>query len=59
MHSNEKKGRERGNERRKEGKGKYDINQCIKEQSYGIESTGGKEQGRTDMCSFDDKEIKH
>lgn len=30
-----------------------------KEQSNITESAGGMEQGHEDMCSFDDKEIRH
>lgn len=30
-----------------------------KEQSNVTESAGGMEQGHEDMCSFDDKEIRH
>lgn len=49
-------------EGRKGGKGMVSIKQLSdteKEQSDDTESAGGTEQGHEDMCSLDDKEIRH
>ena len=60
----DKKGGKKGSEGRKERRERMvSIKQHgdtkKKEQSNITESAGGMEQGHEDMCSFDDKEIRH